>query len=110
MASEQKDKANDDTLLKDLLTLGSLLGGAYLVGKQIDRAVVNSNRKETSLEDFDRQDLSWLDREQLKSFYKDHDFYVTKFPHTPKEIFPLAVKVLYLLIKSIPISRAFSSS
>ena len=103
---------NSDTsenLWKDLLKYGSAIAGAVWATKRVNNSVVNHHRKYNALEEFENQDLFWRDRQRLKTAFKQHDFYVTKFPDTPRDIFPLAVKILYQLIryhnKSNPDSR-----
>ncbi len=93
---------NSDTLenlWKDFLKYGSAIAGAVWATKRVNNSVVNHHRKDNALEEFENQDLFWRDRQRLKTTFKQHDFYVTKFPDTPREIFPLAVKILYQLIK-----------
>lgn len=77
-----------------------VLGLLALKGiSETSKAIVNDNRKDTALEDFDDQDLGFFKGWQMESWFESHDFYVTKFPDTKKEIFPLAVKILYKLFK-----------
>lgn len=77
-----------------------LLGLLALKGvSETKKAVVNSNRRETALAEFEKQDLGMFKSWQMESWFESRDFYVTKFPDTPKDIFPLAVKLLYKLFK-----------
>jgi len=90
---------NTDDLWKEITKLAAIFVGTAFAAKQITNKVVNDQRKETALEEFENQDLTWWESHQIKSWFQSHDFYVTKFPDTPREIFPLAVKILYQLIK-----------
>ena len=99
MSNTSDNSDTSENLLKDFLKYSSAIAGAVLATKRINNSVVNHHRKSNALEEFENQDLSWRDRQRLKTAFKQHDFYVTKFPDTPREIFPLAVNILYQLIK-----------
>jgi len=82
--------------------LGYLSGLGLLataVSSAIEAPAVNHQRKETALKEFEHQQLSWFTSQHLQRWFKSRDFYVTKFPDSPPEIFKKAVKILYQLIE-----------
>lgn len=98
--SNNADKLDTtEDLWKDVLKFGTAIAGTVWATKKINTTIVNHHRKDNVLKEFENQDLSWRDSQRLKTDFKQHDFYVTKFPDTHQEIFPLAVKILYQLIK-----------
>jgi hypothetical protein len=99
MTNEHENSSSGEDFWKEIVKLGAKIGGGLYVGKKICDKIINYQRKDTALEEFDNQDLSWWEREKLKNAFKQHNFYVTKFPDTPRDIFPLAAKILYKLIK-----------
>lgn len=66
---------------------------------ETSKAIKNSNRQDTALESFENQNLGFLTSWHMESWFESRDFYITQFPDTPKEIFPLAAKILYKLFK-----------
>jgi len=73
--------------------IGGIAGGMHIANK-----IVDNNRWEF-LEHLPMQNLDKKQESELRGFFRDHQFYVTQFPDTPSEVFPLAVRVLYDLLK-----------
>jgi hypothetical protein len=96
--SSKQDSQSGENPSDSLLSLALVLGVGISAKKAKD-TTVDIIRKKTALDYFKDQDLSLWNRSRLKDWYRSHNFYVTQFPLTHSKIFPLAVKILYNLIR-----------
>ena len=75
-----KTESNNSNVLqidwKNILKIGGFIGGGILALDKSNKAIANSNRRDDALEEFQNQDLFFLDRLSLKEWFYNHDFYV----------------------------------
>ncbi len=81
------------------LTTALIAGGLYSAQKAAKYASLTLCRRDDVLEEFSDQNLGFFTEMGLIDWFHRRDFYVTKFPTTHQDLFPLASKILYKLLK-----------
>ena len=99
---QNKNASNSpvNTFLTEFIKTGSEITGIPAITRQINNSTIDHERTRV-LQDLPEQHLSIWEINEMKGFFRRHNFYVTKFPTTPAKEYPIACEIIYCYFKYI---------